>query len=52
MILDRNIDKRLRLYETISLEQMKDVRLMNRIDTKFVTTRQRLLSLLEMAASD
>ncbi|MDY6229450.1 MAG: VTC domain-containing protein, partial [Prevotella sp.] len=31
---------------------MKDVRLMNRIDTKFVTTRQRLLSLLEMAASD
>lgn len=36
-------------YEPISLEQMKDVRLMNRTDTKFVTTRAMLSRFLDMA---
>ena len=31
---------------------MKDIRLMNRIDTKFVTTESVLRRLLEMAAED
>lgn len=39
----------LQQFETVSLDDMKKVRLMNRIDTKFVTTRDRLLSLLAMA---
>ena len=39
-------------YEPINLEQMKDIRLMNRIDTKFVTTEPVLRRLLEMAADD
>jgi len=39
-------------YEPITLEQMKDIRLMNRIDTKFVTTVPMLRRLLEMAADD
>lgn len=36
-------------YTPVSLEQMKAVRLMNRIDTKYVTTRTRLMRLLELA---
>ena len=36
-------------YEPITLEQMKDIRLMNRIDTKFVTTEPMLRRLLVMA---
>ena len=36
-------------YEPISLEEMSGIRLMNRIDTKFVTTLPVLLRLLEMA---
>ena len=43
------IDNILNTFTPISLEQMKDVRLMNRVDTKFVTTMPRLLKLLEMA---
>lgn len=35
-------------YEPISLEQMKSIRLMNRIDTKFVTSTKRLQTLLSM----
>lgn len=34
--------------EPITLEQMKDIRLMNRTDTKFVTTKERLVKLLEL----
>lgn len=36
-------------YEPISLEQMRDVRLMNRTDTKFVTTMAMLSRFLDMA---
>ena len=39
-------------FEPITLDQMKDIRLMNRIDTKFVTTEPVLRRLLEMAADD
>lgn len=36
-------------FDSISLDTMSDVKLMNRVDTKFVTTAPRLLKLLEMA---
>ena len=39
-------------YEPITLEEMKDIRLMNRIDTKFVTTVPVLKRLLELARED
>ena len=39
-------------FEPISLEQMSGVKLMNRTDTKFVTTTERLRLLLEMAQQD
>ena len=42
----------LNLYAPISLEDMRGIRLMNRIDTKFVTTVPVLLQLLEMAKDD
>ncbi len=39
-------------YEPITLEEMKDIRLMNRIDTKFITTVPMLRRLLELAKDD
>ena len=39
-------------FGTISLEEMEKVRLMNRIDTKFVTTLDTLQELLRRASSD
>ncbi|MBR1547788.1 MAG: polyphosphate polymerase domain-containing protein [Prevotella sp.] len=39
-------------FAPISLEQMSGVKLMNRTDTKFVTTTDRLRLLLEMASQD
>lgn len=39
-------------YQPISLEEMKAVKLMNRIDTKFVTTVPKLDELLDMACDD
>ena len=39
-------------FHPITLDEMKSIRLMNRMDTKFVTTRQKLISLLEMALQD
>ena len=39
-------------YSPITLEEMSGIKLMNRIDTKFVTTRTRLLRLLDMARDD
>ena len=39
-------------YEPITLEEMSGIKLMNRIDTKFVTTRDRLLLLLDMARDE
>ena len=40
------------LFDPITLEEMSGVKLMNRIDTKFVTTTDRLRLLLEMARQD
>ena len=42
----------LKTFAPISLEQMSSVKLMNRPDTKFVTTQQRLQQLLTMALKD
>ena len=39
-------------FEPITLEEMKSIKLMNRIDTKFVTTRDRLMLLLELAQGE
>ena len=39
-------------FEPITLEDMKDIRLMNRIDTKFVTTMPVLRQLLDLARKD
>ncbi len=41
----------LEYYEPITLGEMSSIRLMNRIDIKFVTTMRRLQQLLEMAAA-
>ncbi len=42
----------LKTFAPISLEQMSSVKLMNRTDTKFVTTQKRLQQLLTMALKD
>ena len=39
-------------FEPITLAEMSSVKLMNRTDTKFVTNRQKLCQLLEMAQHD
>ena len=39
-------------FPPISLEQMSGVKLMNRTDTKFVTTMEQLCRLLKMARQD
>lgn len=39
-------------FEPITLAEMSSVKLMNRTDTKFVTNRQKLCQLLEMAQND
>ncbi len=39
-------------FELITLEEMKSVKLMNRIDTKFLTTRQVILHFLEKAKTE
>lgn len=46
------LDGLLMAMSSISLEEMGAVRLMNRTDTKFVTTMPRLLRLLGMASSE
>lgn len=46
------INKVLATYTPISLAEMKDIRLMNRTDTKFVTTRDKLIELLKLAESE
>lgn len=46
------MDKTLQSYQPVSLEEMKSVRLMNRIDTKYVTTVSQLIKLLEMARDE
>ena len=45
-------DNLLTSYQPITLEEMSGIRLMNRIDTKFVTTEGRLRELLAMARDE
>lgn len=49
---DRLMDELLRTMPPITLAEMSGVKLMNRTDTKFVTTMPRLLELLKMAQQD
>jgi hypothetical protein len=46
------MDEILKLFSPITLAEMSSVKLMNRTDTKFVTTMPKLLQLLEMALGD
>ncbi len=46
------MDELLRQMAPITLAEMSSVKLMNRIDTKFVTTMPQLLMLLDMARND
>ena len=46
------MDELLRAMSPITLAEMSGVKLMNRTDTKFVTTMPRLLQLLQMAQQD
>ena len=49
MDIDARIDELLANLKPITLEEMADIRLMNRTDTKFVTDKQTLARLLELA---
>ena len=46
------MDTIIRTFAPIGLDEMKSVRLMNRVDTKFVTTMPRLLDLLSLAKDE
>ena len=45
------VEDALRDFAPITLDEMKGIRLMNRTDTKFVTSRSKLVELLRLAAS-
>lgn len=47
--IDQRIAELLEQLEPITLEQMSEIRLMNRTDTKFVTNKHKLAQLLELA---
>ena len=49
MEIDARIDDLLTNLKPITLEEMKDIRLMNRTDTKFVTNKETLARMLELA---
>jgi len=46
------MDQILQQFDPITLEEMSGIRLMNRIDTKFVTTLPVLMQLLQMAQGE
>ena len=46
------MDNIIRTYNPITLDEMSGIKLMNRTDTKFVTTVSRLKLLLMMAKDD
>lgn len=46
------IDSKLSALDPITLEEMSGIRLMNRIDTKFLVNVEKLPALLEMAKAD
>ena len=47
--VDRSIERWLSQLDPISLDEMSGIKLMNRTDTKFVTSKQKLVGLLELA---
>ena len=47
-----NMQQLITTFQPISLDEMKGIRLMNRIDTKFITTTPMLLQLLNMASQE
>ena len=49
MEIDARIDELLANLKPITLDEMKEIRLMNRTDTKFVTNKETLARLLELA---
>ena len=49
MDIDAQIDELLANLKPITLDEMKEIRLMNRTDTKFVTNKENLAHLLDMA---
>lgn len=49
MVIDARIDELLTNLKPITLDEMKGIRLMNRTDTKFVTNKENLARLLELA---
>ena len=49
MEIDARINELLQHLDPITLEQMSSIRLMNRTDTKFVTSKENLAKLLELA---
>ncbi len=49
MEIDARIDELLANLQPITLEEMLDIRLMNRTDTKFVTNKETMARLLELA---
>lgn len=49
MQIDEKINELLEHLEPITLEQMSSIRLMNRTDTKFVTSKEKLVELLQLA---
>ena len=46
------MDKIIRTYDPITLDEMSGIKLMNRTDTKFVTTVDRLMLLLAKARDE
>ena len=46
------VEEVLKGFNPITLDEMKEIRLMNRTDTKFVTSRTKLIELLQMAAPE
>ncbi len=46
--INQHIEELLEHLEPITLEQMSEIRLMNRTDTKFVTNKQKLADLLQL----
>ena len=51
-LTNNDLNELIGAFEPITLDEMKSIRLMNRMDTKFVTTYSKLMQLLEMARRD
>ncbi|MBP9987345.1 MAG: polyphosphate polymerase domain-containing protein [Bacteroidales bacterium] len=49
---NKQIEAALEQFDPITIAQMKEIRLMDRIDTKFISSMSQVLSILEMAGSN